>query len=73
VSVRDQVAESDRVVTRWTAPGTHLGAFHDTAPTGRQVRLSAIHIDRLEGSKIVERWEQFDLAGMLQQLGVQDC
>lgn len=69
VIVQDQIAESERVVTRWTATGTHLGAFHDIAPTGLQVRLSGNHIDRLDGSKIVERWEQVDPAGMLEQLG----
>jgi predicted ester cyclase len=59
-------------VTRWTATGTHLGDFRDIAPTGRQVTVSGVHIDRVDGDKIAERWEQFDLAGMLQQLAAKD-
>ena len=33
VTVEDQLAEEDKVVTRWTARGTHLGKFLGLAPT----------------------------------------
>jgi predicted ester cyclase len=39
-------------------------------PTGKQVKVSGITIDRLEGGKIVEEWGSFDQLGMLQQIGV---
>ena len=72
VTVEDQVAESDRVATRWTASGRHEGAFLGIAPTGREVTVSGIHIDRFAEGKIVERWEQIDMAGLLQQLRAAD-
>jgi steroid delta-isomerase-like uncharacterized protein len=68
--VEDQVAEEDKVVTRWTATGTHKGELMGIPPTGKQVKVSGITIDRLEGGKIVEEWASFDQLGMLQQIGV---
>ena len=32
ITVEDQIAEGDRVVTRWTARGTHQGEFMDVPP-----------------------------------------
>jgi steroid delta-isomerase-like uncharacterized protein len=32
--VVDQIAEGDKVVTRWTAEGTHKGEFKGVPPTG---------------------------------------
>src|SRR3982074_2602599 len=33
LSINDQIAEGDKVVTRWTATGTHKGQFMGIAPT----------------------------------------
>ena len=64
-------AEGDKVVTRWTARGTHQGEIEELGPpTGRHVELKAITIHRIEDSKIVEEWEQYDNLGFLQQLGL---
>ena len=67
--IEDQVAEGDKVVTRWTATGTHKGELMGIPPTGKQVKVSGITIDRLRGGKIVEEWASFDQLGMLQQIG----
>ena len=40
------------------------------APTGKQVTITGIAIDRIDGGKIVEEWENFDRMSMMQQLGV---
>jgi predicted ester cyclase len=45
-SVEDQVAEGDKVVTRYTAKGTHQGEFFGVAPTGKRIEMSGIQIDR---------------------------
>lgn len=68
-TIEDVVAEGDKVVTRWTFRGTHEGEFAGFAPTGKQVTLAGINIDRIEGGKFVERWYQSDGLGMMQQLG----
>lgn len=70
LTVEDLVAEGDKVAQRWTVRGTHKGDFMGIAPTGKQITLSAMTIERFVGGKIVERWEVFDQLGMMQQLGV---
>jgi predicted ester cyclase len=67
-TVEDQIAEGDLVVTRWTARGTHKGEFQGVAPTGREVRVVGIDIDRIVDGKTVECWAQVDELGMLRQL-----
>ena len=70
ITVEDQIAERDRVVTRWASRGTHQGEFRGIDPTGNEVRLTGIGIFRFsEAGKVVESWDNFDQLGMLQQLG----
>ena len=64
------VAEGDWVTTQWTARGTHTGELMGIAPTGREVTVNGIEVDRVEGGKFVEGHGIFDALGMLQQLGV---
>ena len=69
-TVEDQIAEGDKVVTRWTATGTHTGELMGIPPTGKQSTVTGISIGRYAGGKIVEVWDNWDALGMLQQLGV---
>lgn len=70
LTVEDQIAEGDRVVTRFTARGTHGGDLMGIPPTGRQVVVTGISIDRLVDGKSAESWTSYDVMSMLQQLGV---
>jgi steroid delta-isomerase-like uncharacterized protein len=70
LAIEEQVAEGDKVVTRWVAQGTHQGVFMGVAPSGRQVTVSGITIARVAGSQVVEEWANSDELGMLQQLGL---
>jgi steroid delta-isomerase-like uncharacterized protein len=69
LSVEDQLAEGDMVVTRWTGSGTHQGEFMGVAPTGNQVTITGITINRISDGKIVESWSNYDALGMMQQIG----
>jgi steroid delta-isomerase-like uncharacterized protein len=69
-TIEDQIAEGDRVATRWTMHGTHEGEFRGIAPTGGQIRVTGIGIFRFSEGKVVESWDNFDQLGMMQQLGV---
>jgi steroid delta-isomerase-like uncharacterized protein len=69
-TIEDQVAECDMVVTRWTARGTHGGAFQGLPATGREVRMAGTDIDRIVGGKVVECWAHVDELGLMRQLGV---
>ena len=68
--VEDQIAEGDKVVTRWTAAGTHQGEFFDVTPTGKRIEMTGINMDHFdESGKLVEEWPEYDLLGTLRQLG----
>jgi steroid delta-isomerase-like uncharacterized protein len=69
-TIEDQLAEGEKVVTRWTVRGTHQGEeFFGVPATGERIEMRGIQIDRFEGGKLVEERAEFDLFGALQQLG----
>jgi len=67
--VDDQVAEGDRVATRITGSGKHVGPFLGIPPTNKVVTMSGIAIHRIADGKLVEHWGQIDAVGLLTQLG----
>ena len=69
-TVKDQVAEGDKVVTRATWWGTHSGNFQGLPPTGKQIAINAILIERIKYGQIAEHWSKFDQLSMMQQLGL---
>jgi steroid delta-isomerase-like uncharacterized protein len=70
-TIEDQVAEGDKVVTRFSARGTHQGETEDFGPpTGNRIEITGITIEQFAGGKIVEDWTNFDALGLLQQLGL---
>ena len=69
VTIEDQVAEGDKVATRWRVRGTHQGEMMGVAATGNQVTFTGTQTDYISGGKIVESWSNWDTLGMLQQIG----
>jgi steroid delta-isomerase-like uncharacterized protein len=69
-TIEDQIAEGERVVTRWTVTATHKGELQGIPPTGKQVRVTGIVISHVAKGKVVEDWINWDALGMMQQLGV---
>lgn len=68
--VEDQVADGDRVATRWRARGYHRGNLGPIGPTGREFEMSGVTIERIESGRIVEVWVARDELGLMRQLGV---
>jgi steroid delta-isomerase-like uncharacterized protein len=69
--IEDQIAEGDKVVTRWRMHGTHRGEFRGIVPTGNTLDITGIGIFRFsEEGKVVESWDNLDQLGMMRQLGV---
>jgi predicted ester cyclase len=70
----DQIAERDRVATRWRGTGTHTGPLvlptGRVAPTGMPVEWGEIRIDRFADGRIVESWFLPDRFTLWQQLGL---
>ena len=69
MTIEDQIAEGDKVVTRWTVKGTHGGDLMGIAPTGKELTVAGIFIDRISDGQIQESWASWDALGMLQQVG----
>jgi steroid delta-isomerase-like uncharacterized protein len=69
ISISEQIAEDDRVVTRWEASGTHENEFFGVAPTGKQVTVTGITMDRYADGQLIENWTNWDTLGLLMQLG----
>lgn len=69
VKVDDIIATGDYLAVRYTIRGTHKGEYMGIAPTGKQITLGGIEIDRLTGGKFVETWGISDTLGLMQQLG----
>jgi steroid delta-isomerase-like uncharacterized protein len=69
MTIDDQVAEGDKVVSRWTARGTHNGELMGVSPTGKQVVVTGIFIDRIVDGKVSESWAGWDGLGLMRQIG----
>ena len=69
-TIDEQIAEGDKVVTRWTAHGTHQGELAGIPATGNLSTVTGIAVDRIVNGKIAESWGIFDQFLMMQQLGV---
>nr|MDZ8003355.1 ester cyclase [Nostoc sp. DedSLP05]MDZ8100869.1 ester cyclase [Nostoc sp. DedSLP01] len=63
----DVIAEDDKVVTRGTFTGIHRREYLGIPPTGKQVTISVVHIDRLRDGKVIEHWGLSDALSMMQQ------
>ena len=82
IEIVDQVSEGDKIVTRWTACGTHQRALTGGVPprpdliglvghppTGNTVTVTGIAIDRVLDATITDHWGIHDALGMMQQIG----
>lgn len=69
-TVEDQVAEDEKVVTRWISSATHQGELMGIPPTGNRTAVSGITISRVSGGKLAEDWNIWDTLGLMRQLGV---
>jgi steroid delta-isomerase-like uncharacterized protein len=69
-AVEDLIAEGDKIMARTTWRGIHSGDFQGVPPTGKQIAISAIIIERIKDGKMVEHWSLFDQLSMMQQLGL---
>jgi predicted ester cyclase len=61
ITIEDQIAEGDKVVTRCRWRGTHdRGKAMGMPPTRKKVEVTAIFIHRIAGGKVKEEWSASD-------------
>lgn len=69
MTLHDEIAEGDKVVSRWSYVATNTGMFLGRLATHQRVTDFGIDIFRVEKGKIVEMWVAQDSLGLLHQLG----
>jgi|SRR5579871_1355428 len=67
--VEEQIAEGDKVVTRFEWTGTHRSEFLGVPATGRPVKVWGMVIDRLVEGRIKETRIIMDIFGLMMQMG----
>ena len=65
VQIYDQVIENDKVVTRKTIYGTHIGNFMGVAPSNEPVAINIIDIITVKNGQYVEHWSMRDAQDMI--------
>jgi len=69
ITIKDLIAEGDKVVSRNTVTGTHQGEFMGIPPTGNSVTYNEVIITRWADGRIVETWAVVDVLAQMRQLG----
>jgi steroid delta-isomerase-like uncharacterized protein len=69
-TIEDIIAEKDKVVACWTISGTHRGDYMGIPATNKTVSVDGITIHHIADGKIMDSYSNWDVLGMMQQLGV---
>lgn len=67
--IEETIVRGDKIVWRWRIMGTNTGPMGDMPPTGKKVQFSGVSIALLVNGKMVEIWDFYNQAVLLQQLG----
>lgn len=67
ITEADSVREDDKAVFRWLPSGTHLEV---PGATSRRIEAMGMDIVRVADGEIAEHWGEFDVMGLLRQIGV---
>ncbi len=69
ITITEQYAEGDTVVSGWTAGGTQRGPLMGMPASGRAGAVRGVTITHFAGGKIVRDDAVWDTLGLLKQLG----
>jgi steroid delta-isomerase-like uncharacterized protein len=68
-AIEEQIAEGDKVLSRFEWTGTHRGAFLGVPASGRAVKVWGMVVDRFVDGRIKETRIIMDTLGLMMQLG----
>ncbi len=69
LTIEQQIAEGDWVVTRVTARGTHEGIWLGIKPTGKKVEMTGVNIEKVIDGRIVEHGGAANMLEALLEIG----
>jgi predicted ester cyclase len=68
------IAEGDKVLSLWEAGGKQTGPLNSARgtipPTNKTATVHGMTLNQLKDGKIWAAWDNFDMLGMMQQLGL---
>lgn len=67
-TIKDIIAEGDRVWVWHTATGTHMDDYFDLAATGNRFELEVLDVFAVRDGKLAEHWDLFNLSALMNQL-----
>ena len=70
-SIKDIIAEGDKVVVRYVFRTIYKAAIEKSTATGNEIEMNSINIFRIENGRIVEDWHSPDRLSFYQQLGME--
>jgi steroid delta-isomerase-like uncharacterized protein len=70
IDVTQILTDSDYVVARWTAKGTHRGELMGIPPTNRRAITNGCSVVQVRAGKVIHEWLYWDTGHLLKQLGV---
>jgi len=68
LSVTDQIAEGDRVVSFYSGTGTHRGKWVGVAATGKFINITGIIVSRAADGKVAEEWYYDDIYSLFKEM-----
>jgi steroid delta-isomerase-like uncharacterized protein len=69
IEILDTFGTGDRLCGRFVQRGRHGGELMGVPPSGREVELAGITILAFRDGRVVERWTQADMLGLMGQIG----
>mgnify|MGYP000134032202 CR=1 FL=1 len=69
ITIEQQIAEGEWVVSCITARGTHKGWWLGIKPTGESVAFTGVNVDRVVNGRIVEHGGAANMLGPLLEIG----
>jgi len=69
ITIENQIAEDDYVVTLITAKGIHKGKWMEIKPTGKPIQFTGVNVDKIVNGKIVEHGGGANVFSPLLEIG----
>ena len=70
IAIDSQIASNNKVVTRFTAVGTHESQLNGERPSGKSVNITGVSILHMADGVGVEGWGMLDSLGAMRQMGL---